>query len=128
MATGWELPRTANAQREQLSRPVLWGWSRQAWRIQLDHNGSIAQWLGFAYINESVRYRHDVIIPSWFVCALLALPMAWRVRAGFRRWRRRRRGWCVVCGYDLRASAERCPECGSTAHAPVISTSAHSPA
>lgn len=41
------------------------------------------------------------------------------VLVGLRAWRKRRcilrlyHGLCVACGYDLRESRERCPECGT---------------
>jgi len=54
-------------------------------------------------------------VPIWFAMLLLAtLPAveARRIVRNRRRNRRARLGLCVQCGYDLRASPDRCPECG----------------
>lgn len=56
-----------------------------------------------------------VVLPFWLVemCALLPVG-AWAVRKSRRR-SRQKSATCVRCGYDLRATPERCPECGQTA-------------
>jgi hypothetical protein len=54
----------------------------------------------------------EIMLPHWLlvlVCAVM--PLVWltqqvRVRAA------ERMGRCISCGYDLRASKDRCPECG----------------
>lgn len=52
------------------------------------------------------------VVPHWFL-VMLAIP--WPVcllRNRLRHHYRRKHGLCLGCGYDLRASTERCPECG----------------
>jgi hypothetical protein len=52
--------------------------------------------------------------PAWFVASLTGgLPAWWLLRA-VRRSSRRAPGCCRRCGYDLRASPERCSECGTS--------------
>jgi hypothetical protein len=76
--------------------------------------------LGFEYYlgKFPVLAESQVLsIPHWCLAALTAIPPAlWLVR---RRTRRRRAALrslncCTVCGYDLRATPDRCPECGAT--------------
>jgi hypothetical protein len=61
------------------------------------------------------RRYYWLILPCWMAAALFALLPAHRTRAVLRRRRAARRakaGLCIRCGYDLRATPGRCPECG----------------
>jgi hypothetical protein len=56
---------------------------------------------------------HRVSMPHWVIVALAAGLPGWRVSVRGRRALRARLNLCPNCGYDLRATPERCPECGT---------------
>jgi hypothetical protein len=54
-----------------------------------------------------------IVLPYWAVALAAAGLPAVSLRHILRGRRRRRLGRCWHCGYDLRASPDRCPECGA---------------
>ncbi|HEY8668357.1 MAG TPA: hypothetical protein VIL86_17030 [Tepidisphaeraceae bacterium] len=83
--------------------------------------GRVGDWLGFtyAYWNNFLPIYFDtqsmtlVIVPIWFPMLLFALLPALRLRRYLLDRQRHRPGFCRQCGYDLRATPLRCPECGT---------------
>ena len=62
----------------------------------------------------------EVVVSYWVVSywVLFVVSGIWPALWGLGRWRGRRRfreGRCQKCGYDLRETPERCPECGAVA-------------
>lgn len=84
-----------------------------------DWNSPVAQFrfLGLEFAGSWVGRSSltNLLIPYWMlVLPFLILPTAWigAVRKDRQRTRRIASGLCGSCGYDLRGSDGRCPECG----------------
>jgi hypothetical protein len=72
--------------------------------------------LGFGWEPpDRLRSRYQVwfALPLWFVLTLTAALPSIRLVGFVRRKRLVAEGLCVKCGYDLRATPHRCPECGT---------------
>jgi hypothetical protein len=58
----------------------------------------------------------EIFVPYWQIVLVTGILPATRVQNVWR-WRRqknrRSKGLCLACGYDLRATPQRCPECGT---------------
>lgn len=89
------------------------GWHRRAACLNLNYLGLDNPSFGPAsdvWDHLSGRYI-GFVVPYWSVAAATLLPALPLARSKLRR-RRFRPGLCRACGYDLRATPGRCPECG----------------
>jgi hypothetical protein len=88
------------------------------------HPGTLADRLGFDFHRGSDSKgmpSSNAIFPLWSVALTTAvLPALWirRVRRDRTLRRRANADQCPRCAYDLRATPERCPECGRVPAAP----------
>ena len=96
-----------------------------AWRHETRKPGNFAgprgdstrDGLGFkrvTFTHPRGGYRLTIVALPWWLAAggASVIPIVAGI-ARFRRGRPVRVGFCRACGYDLRASPERCPECGA---------------
>ncbi len=64
--------------------------------------------------NDVLQATYQTVsVPDWAIILIgLILPARFVRGSMRRRYRRAHPGYCANCGYDLRATPQRCPECG----------------
>ncbi len=60
----------------------------------------------------STFFRPVILVPLWIPTVLFAAMFWWSFLPLRRRRKRKKLSLCLKCGYDLRGSKDRCPECG----------------
>ena len=87
----------------------------------MERFGYIHRFGGFKYRNELSgnligsfkQSTRGIIVPAWSLATVLALPAVVPLWRRVRARRRQAEMRCRTCGYDLRATPTRCPECGT---------------
>jgi len=93
-----------------------------AGQIGVGHQGLSATWIPPIVDGKPFQVLWDpivtfpVLMPSWLLCPVAlatGAPVAFAIRRAIAMRRRVGGRMCVTCGYDLRATPDRCPEGGN---------------
>jgi hypothetical protein len=108
---GWLSPKQLDEFRANF--PVGFHYSRQSYLPSPLAKGFRAwRWVG-TNRRGGREEQWTLACPHWVpVLILLMLPAVWLIQRRKAN-RARRLNLCATCGYDLRASPDRCPECGA---------------
>jgi len=92
------------------------------WRETAPEDRGPVRWRSHHTSSYFTRDRVELFAHCWLVTSALALwpltSIALMIRRRRKRHRRERIGCCEKCGYDMRATPDRCPECGTVSSKP----------
>jgi hypothetical protein len=69
---------------------------------------------GEGSITRGILRSDAIAVPYWPFILFSLIPVIFLLRREMRVRRRVRMNQCLTCGYDLRQSPDRCPECGAS--------------
>jgi hypothetical protein len=123
----YALLRDWNAPRNSIYGSFERGFNEDVWSIDAQNPTTRKDFAGFVLTSgitpgpNGSSHRFALLrIPYWAPLMLLAVPLALNVLKLRRQFRRMRFGLCRKCGYDLRESRGRCPECGNELASPSV--------
>jgi hypothetical protein len=77
------------------------------------------RWLGVQWGQDGGNFGHTVEVWQWLTLPLWPVPIVGGILLIWCRPRDKDPGLCAKCGYDLRATPDRCPECGTVPAKPA---------